>query len=75
MLQLVLEGGSLVRPLHILSPVHWVGVEPMTLRDETSGRTTTPVESNFVQIRELQSLLLPENIRRGTTWQKGLGNL
>ncbi len=21
------EGGSLVRPLHILSPVHWVGVE------------------------------------------------
>ena len=44
MLQLVLEGGSLVRPLHILSPVHWVGVEPTTLRDETSGRTTTPVE-------------------------------
>ena len=25
-------------------PVHWVGVEPMTLRDVTSGRTTTPVE-------------------------------
>jgi hypothetical protein len=44
MLQLVLEGGSLVRPLHILSPVHWMGVEPTTLRDETSGCTTTPVD-------------------------------
>jgi hypothetical protein len=40
----VLVEGSLVWPLHILSPVHWVGVEPMTLRDETSGRTTTPVD-------------------------------
>jgi hypothetical protein len=53
MLQLVLEGGSLVRPLHILSPVHWVGVEPTTLRDETSGRTTTPVELSIAyQIEE-----------------------
>ena len=50
MLQLVLEGGLLVRPLHILSPVHWVGVEPTTLRDETSGRTTTPVVPTLKRI-------------------------
>jgi hypothetical protein len=31
--------------------------------------------NNFVQIRELQSLLLPQNITRGTTLQKGLGNI
>ncbi len=57
MLQLVLEGwgGLLVRPLHTLGPgpVHLVGVEPMTLRDETSGRTTTPVELGGVQPWEL----------------------
>ncbi len=45
MLQL---GELLVRPLHILSPVHWVGVEPMTLRDETSGHTTMPVGRSWL---------------------------
>ncbi len=51
MLQLVLDGGSLVQPLHILSPAHWVGVEPTTLRDETSGRTTTPVAPSSIPFK------------------------
>ncbi len=46
MLQLVLDGGLLLQPLHILSPAHSVGVEPTTLRVETPGRTTTPVDAD-----------------------------
>jgi hypothetical protein len=40
-------GGVTSTAIHILSMVHWVGVEPMPLRDETSGCTRKPVVSKW----------------------------
>ena len=52
---------------YILSPVHWVGVEPTTLRDETSGRTTTNSNVSVVLVL-LGASFLPDANDLGDAW-------